>query len=82
MSCILSNVLNSLQLFFSFPSHAHVLCVPFNIHLCSSCPFHLAPRLQFEARNQKKEAKEMAVIEAMKRKEQQDQSEAAAQEAH
>uniref|UniRef100_A0A8P4KRU1 ethanolamine-phosphate cytidylyltransferase n=1 Tax=Dicentrarchus labrax TaxID=13489 RepID=A0A8P4KRU1_DICLA len=39
-------------------------------------------RLQFEARNQKKEAKEMAVIEAMKRKEQQDQSEAAAQAAH
>lgn len=38
-------------------------------------------RLQFEARNQKKEAKEMAVIEAMKRKEQQDQSEAAAQAA-
>lgn len=37
------------------------------------------PRLQFEARNQKKEAREMAVIEAMKRKEQQDQSEAAAQ---
>uniref|UniRef100_A0A3P9IU42 ethanolamine-phosphate cytidylyltransferase n=1 Tax=Oryzias latipes TaxID=8090 RepID=A0A3P9IU42_ORYLA len=29
-------------------------------------------RLQFEARNQKKEAKEMAVIEAMKRKEQED----------
>uniref|UniRef100_A0A3Q3F1P9 ethanolamine-phosphate cytidylyltransferase n=1 Tax=Labrus bergylta TaxID=56723 RepID=A0A3Q3F1P9_9LABR len=39
-------------------------------------------RLQFEARNQKKEAKEMAVIEAMKRKEQQDQSEAAAEAAH
>ncbi|XP_068585049.1 ethanolamine-phosphate cytidylyltransferase [Cebidichthys violaceus] len=36
-------------------------------------------RLQFEARNQKKEAKEMAVIEAMKRKEQQEQSEGAAQ---
>lgn len=40
-------------------------------------------RLQFEARNQKKEAKEMAVIEAMKRKEQQeDQSKAAAQASH
>uniref|UniRef100_A0AAQ5XIS1 ethanolamine-phosphate cytidylyltransferase n=1 Tax=Amphiprion ocellaris TaxID=80972 RepID=A0AAQ5XIS1_AMPOC len=39
-------------------------------------------RLQFEARNQKKEAKEMAVIEAMKRREQQDQSEAAAEAAH
>lgn len=38
-------------------------------------------RLQFEARNQKKEAKEMAVIEAMKKKEQQEQSEAAAQAA-
>ncbi|XP_070776437.1 ethanolamine-phosphate cytidylyltransferase isoform X3 [Enoplosus armatus] len=38
-------------------------------------------RLQFEARNQKKEAKEMAVIEAMKR-EQQEQSEAAAQATH
>lgn len=41
----------------------------------------IANRLQFEARNQKKEAKEMAVIEAMKRKEQ-DQSEGAAQPAH
>uniref|UniRef100_A0A3Q1EVV2 ethanolamine-phosphate cytidylyltransferase n=1 Tax=Acanthochromis polyacanthus TaxID=80966 RepID=A0A3Q1EVV2_9TELE len=39
-------------------------------------------RLQFEARNQKKEAKEMAVIEAMKRREQQDQSEAASEAAH
>nr|XP_046261923.1 ethanolamine-phosphate cytidylyltransferase isoform X3 [Scatophagus argus] len=38
-------------------------------------------RLQFEARNQKKEAKEMAVIEAMKRREQQEQNEAAAQAA-
>ncbi|XP_029307374.1 ethanolamine-phosphate cytidylyltransferase isoform X1 [Cottoperca gobio] len=37
-------------------------------------------RLQFEARNQKKEAKEMAVIEAMKRREH--QSEGAAQAAH
>lgn len=36
-------------------------------------------RLQFEARNQKKEAKEMAVMEAMKRREQQEQSEATAQ---
>ncbi|KAF3844036.1 hypothetical protein F7725_016084 [Dissostichus mawsoni] len=41
----------------------------------------IANRLQFEARNQKKEAKEMAVIEAMKRKEQ-DQIEGAAQPAH
>lgn len=56
--------------------------VPFNVRLCSSRPSGVTPRLQFEARNQKKEAKEMAVIEAMKRKEQQDQSEAAAQEAH
>lgn len=40
------------------------------------------PRLQFEARNQKKEAKEMAVIEAMKKREQQDQSETAVQAAH
>uniref|UniRef100_A0A4W6CHY4 ethanolamine-phosphate cytidylyltransferase n=1 Tax=Lates calcarifer TaxID=8187 RepID=A0A4W6CHY4_LATCA len=39
-------------------------------------------RLQFEARNQKKEAKEMAVIEAMKKREQQEQSEPAAQTAH
>nr|XP_019939992.1 PREDICTED: ethanolamine-phosphate cytidylyltransferase-like isoform X2 [Paralichthys olivaceus] len=39
-------------------------------------------RLQFEARNQKKEAKEMAVIEAMKKREQQEQSDAAAQTAH
>ncbi|XP_023257412.1 ethanolamine-phosphate cytidylyltransferase-like [Seriola lalandi dorsalis] len=39
-------------------------------------------RLQFEARNQKKEAKEMAVIEAMKKRDQQEQSEAAAQTAH
>ena len=38
------------------------------------------PRLQFEARNQKKEAKEMAVIEAMRRKEQ--EGEPAAQPAH
>uniref|UniRef100_UPI003AAB4C94 ethanolamine-phosphate cytidylyltransferase isoform X3 n=1 Tax=Centroberyx gerrardi TaxID=166262 RepID=UPI003AAB4C94 len=36
-------------------------------------------RLQFEARNQKKEAKEMAVIEAMRRREEEEQSEAAAQ---
>jgi len=36
--------------------------------------------LQFEARNQKKEAKEMAVIEAMKKREQQD--EATAQSVH
>lgn len=40
------------------------------------------PRLQYESRNQKKEAKEMAVIEAMKRREQQDQSEATAQDTH
>uniref|UniRef100_A0A665UWT8 ethanolamine-phosphate cytidylyltransferase n=2 Tax=Echeneis naucrates TaxID=173247 RepID=A0A665UWT8_ECHNA len=39
-------------------------------------------RLQFEARNQKKEAKEMAVIEAMKKRDQLEQSEAAAQNAH
>lgn len=38
-------------------------------------------RLQFEARNQKKEAKEMAVIEALKRREQ-EEGEAAAQPAH
>lgn len=56
--------------------------VPFNVRLYSSRLSRVAPRLQFEARNQKKEAKEMAVIEAMKKKEQQDQSEAAAQEAH
>lgn len=42
----------------------------------------IANRLQFEARNQKKEAKEMAVIEAMKRREQQDQSEASVKPAH
>lgn len=41
----------------------------------------LVHRLQYEARNQKKEAKEMAVIQAMKRREQQDQSDAAAQAA-
>lgn len=34
-------------------------------------PLLLIFRLQFEARNQKKEAKEIAVIEAMKRREQQ-----------
>uniref|UniRef100_A0A3Q3QAD8 ethanolamine-phosphate cytidylyltransferase n=1 Tax=Monopterus albus TaxID=43700 RepID=A0A3Q3QAD8_MONAL len=40
-------------------------------------------RLHFEARNQKKEAKEMAVIEAIKKREQREQqSEAAAQAAH
>uniref|UniRef100_A0A669CUA4 ethanolamine-phosphate cytidylyltransferase n=1 Tax=Oreochromis niloticus TaxID=8128 RepID=A0A669CUA4_ORENI len=39
-------------------------------------------RLQFEARNQKKEAKEMAVIEAMKKREQKEQGEAPAQTAH
>uniref|UniRef100_A0A3Q3B8C1 ethanolamine-phosphate cytidylyltransferase n=1 Tax=Kryptolebias marmoratus TaxID=37003 RepID=A0A3Q3B8C1_KRYMA len=40
-------------------------------------------RLEFEARNQKKEAKEMAVIEVMKRREkQQQQDEAAAQPVH
>ncbi|KAM6972527.1 LOW QUALITY PROTEIN: ethanolamine-phosphate cytidylyltransferase-like [Aplochiton taeniatus] len=38
-------------------------------------------RLQFEARNQKKEAKEMAVIEAMRRKELEEEEEAAAQAA-
>lgn len=42
----------------------------------------LGLRLQFEARNQKKEAKEMAVIEAMKKRDQQEQSDAAAQTAH
>lgn len=41
--------------------------------------FPLVCRLQFEARNQKKEAKEMAVIEAIKKRE---QNEAAAQTAH
>lgn len=41
-------------------------------------PLHLS-RLQFEARNQKKEAKEMAVIEAMKRREEEEQIEDAAQ---
>lgn len=56
--------------------------VLFNVHLCSWRHLCVAPRLQFEARNQKKEAKEMAVIEAMKRKEQQEQSDASAQEAH
>uniref|UniRef100_A0A3Q2W6R8 ethanolamine-phosphate cytidylyltransferase n=1 Tax=Haplochromis burtoni TaxID=8153 RepID=A0A3Q2W6R8_HAPBU len=39
-------------------------------------------RLQFEARNQKKEAKEMAVIEAMKKREHKQQGEAPAQTAH
>lgn len=38
-------------------------------------------RLQFEARNQNKEAKERAVIEAMKKKEQQDLPEDASQSA-
>uniref|UniRef100_A0A667ZNK5 ethanolamine-phosphate cytidylyltransferase n=1 Tax=Myripristis murdjan TaxID=586833 RepID=A0A667ZNK5_9TELE len=38
----------------------------------------IANRLQFEARNQKKEAKEMAVIEAMRKREE-EQNEAAAQ---
>lgn len=36
-------------------------------------------RLQFEARNQNKEAKERAVIEAMKKREQQDLPEDASQ---
>lgn len=36
-------------------------------------PLFLIFRLQFEARNQKKEAKEIAVIEAMKRREQQEE---------
>uniref|UniRef100_A0A8B9L2V8 ethanolamine-phosphate cytidylyltransferase n=1 Tax=Astyanax mexicanus TaxID=7994 RepID=A0A8B9L2V8_ASTMX len=36
-------------------------------------------RLQFEARNQKKEAKEMAVIEALKRREDEEKNQAAAQ---
>uniref|UniRef100_A0A672Y3F8 ethanolamine-phosphate cytidylyltransferase n=2 Tax=Sphaeramia orbicularis TaxID=375764 RepID=A0A672Y3F8_9TELE len=39
-------------------------------------------RLQFEARNQKKEAKEMAVIEAMKKREAQDVTEAATESSH
>lgn len=47
------------------------------IHLALLC----VSRLQFEARNQKKEAKEMAVIEAMKRREQQEQPEDASQAA-
>lgn len=38
-------------------------------------------RLQFEARNQNKEAKERAVIEAMKKREQQDLPEDASQNA-
>lgn len=38
-------------------------------------------RLQFEARNQTKEAKERAVIEAMKKREQQDLPEDASQSA-
>ena len=42
----------------------------------------LISRLQFEARNQNKEAKEIAVIEAMKRREQQKQPEDASQAAH
>ncbi|XP_037546153.1 ethanolamine-phosphate cytidylyltransferase [Nematolebias whitei] len=42
----------------------------------------IANRLQFEARNQKKEAKEMAAIEAMKRREKEQQDEAAAQPVH
>lgn len=36
-------------------------------------------RLQFEERNQKKEAKEMAVIEALKRKDDGEKSQAVAQ---
>lgn len=42
----------------------------------SSPPFD--PRLLFEARNQKKEAKEMAVIQAMKRREEKTQERAQA----
>lgn len=55
----------------------YYLCFPLKLN---HAILHV-PRLQFEARNQKKEAKEMAVIEAMKRREQQDQSDAAAQAA-
>lgn len=67
--------------FYSFLSRSfltfYYLCFPLKLN---HAILHV-PRLQFEARNQKKEAKEMAAIEAMKRREQQDQSEAAAQAA-
>lgn len=69
-----------------------LLALPYHLHLHFNCHFSLVSlqlhvifllfRLQFEARNQKKEAKEMAVIEAMKRRDEQEQSEAAAQAAH
>lgn len=36
---------------------------------------HLAPRLEYEARNQKKEAKELAFQEAMRRQETQPERE-------
>lgn len=35
---------------------------------CTTHP-HLAPRLEYEARNQKKEAKELAFLEAMRQQE-------------
>lgn len=53
----------------------------FFFFLCNF-PLLFLSRLQYEARNQKKEAKEMAVIEAMKKREQQEQSEDASQAAH
>lgn len=44
---------------------------PFCLFFKKNLPLLLIFRLQFEARNQKKEAKEIAVMEAMKRREQQ-----------
>lgn len=69
----------SALLYFSFCLFTVLKC---SCQVYSSSVILCVPRLQFEARNQKKEAKEMAVIEAMKKKEQQDQREAAAQAAH
>lgn len=56
-------------------------CVVFSFFFFN-LPLLLISRLQFEARNQKKEAKEIAVIEAMKRREQQEQPGDASQAAH
>lgn len=67
----------------AFIIHPHSISRRSNRTFCffitfNRVPLHV-PRLQFEARNQKKEAKEMAVIEAMKRREQQEQGDDAAQ---
>lgn len=47
--------------------------------VCLQCFLLSFPRLQFEARNQKKEAKEMAVIEAMQRRGEGEQAKGAVQ---